>query len=147
MRSLNWRGWSPESTCPEYEKLKLVAEELFQSLSGAASPDQFSEAQKSLLFLFQELSQRKDPWHPRFPGGHRCLENCYLEYAMRIRNKSLLFQPAPPQPPPAPSPQSLSDEELLERLKNYVTERTNETFFGQEQAGNGEEEEPTEESA
>jgi hypothetical protein len=141
MRSLNWRGWSPESTCPEYEKLKLVAEELFQSLSGAASPDQFSEAQKSLLFLYQELDQLKDPWHPRFPGGHRCLKHCYLEYAMRIRNKALLFQPAPP-PSPAPSPQPLSDEELLERLQHYVTERTKETFFGQDQEEEAAEESP-----
>jgi len=139
MRLLNWRGWSPESTCPEYEKLKLVAEELFQSLSGAASPDQFAEAQKSLLFLFQELSQLKDPWHPRFPGGHRCLEQCYLQYAMRIRNKALLFQPAPSEPPAAPSPQPLSDEELMERLKTYVAERTKETFFGHDQAEEAEE--------
>jgi hypothetical protein len=73
----------------------------------------------------------------------------FLEYATRIRNKALLLQPAPPQPPapPAPSPQPLSDEDLLERLKNYVTERTKETFFGQEQAGDGEEEDPPEESA
>jgi hypothetical protein len=142
MRSLNRRGWSPESTCPEYEKLKLVAEELLQSLSGAASLSQFSEGQKSLLFLYQELSQLKDPWHPRFPGGHRCLEHCYLEYATRIRNKALLFQPAPAQPPepPAPSSKPMSDEELMERLKAYVATRTKETFFGQEQEAEEEEE-------
>jgi hypothetical protein len=140
MQSLNWRGWSPESTCPEYAKLQLVAEELLQSLSGAASLAQFSEAQKSLLFLFQELSQVKDPWHPRFPGGHRCLEHCYLEYATRIRNRALLLQPAPAQPPePAPNPQPMSDEALMERLKEYVTEQTRETFFGQEQAEEAEE--------
>jgi hypothetical protein len=146
MRSLNWRGWSPESTCPEYEKLKLIAEELFQSLNGTASPEQFSEAQKSLLFLFQELSQRKDPWHPRFPGGHRCLEHCYLEYATRIGNKALLLQPEPPQPPPAPAPnpQPLSDEELMERLKEYVKESTKDTFFGQDQDEEGEDDEEEE---
>jgi hypothetical protein len=139
MRSLHWRGWSPESTCPEYEKLKPVAEELLTSLSGAVSPEQFSQAQKSLLFLYQELDQLKDPWHPRFPGGHRCLLHCYLEYAMRIRNKALLFQPAPSEPPLAPKPQPMSDEDLMERLKEYVTERTKETFLGQEQAEEAEE--------
>lgn len=143
--SLNWRGWLPDKTCPEYDKLRLVAEELFTSLSGATSPEQFAEAQQSLLFLFQELQQRKDPLHPRFPGGHRCLEHCYLEYAMRIRNKALLFQPAPPPPEPAPRPQPLSDAELMERLKDYVKERTKETFFGQEQEA--EQEDGAEESA
>jgi hypothetical protein len=88
MWSLNRRGWAPESTCTEYDKLQQVAEELLTSLSGATSPEQFEQGQKSLLFLWQELEQRKDPLHPRFPGGHRCLEHCYLEYAMRIRNKA-----------------------------------------------------------
>jgi hypothetical protein len=60
---------------------------------------------------------------------------------MRIRNKALLFQPAPP-PSPAPSPQPLSDEELLERLQHYVTERTKETFFGQDQEEEAAEESP-----
>jgi hypothetical protein len=135
--SLNWREWTPESTCPEYDKLKPVAEELLTSLTGATSPEQFVEAQQSLLFYWQELEQRKDPLHPRFPGGHRCLEHCYLEYAMRIRGKALLFQPPqPPEAPPAPpAPRSepLSDEELMERLKDYVAERAKETFFGQDQ--------------
>jgi hypothetical protein len=133
MWSLNRRGWSPESTCTEYDKLQQVAEELLTSLSGATPPEQFEQGQKSLLFLWQELEQRKDPLHPRFPGGHRCLEHCYLEYAMRIRNKALLFQPAPVPAPPAPTPQPLSDEDLMERLKAYVKERTKETFFGQDQ--------------
>jgi hypothetical protein len=135
MWSLNRRGWSPESTCTEYDKLQQVAEELLTSLSGATSPEQFAEAQKSLLFLWQELQALMDPLHPRFPGGHRCLQHCYLEYAMRIRNKALLLQPEPPQPPaaPAPSPQPLSDEELMERLKEYVKESIKETFFGQDQ--------------
>jgi hypothetical protein len=132
MRSLNWRGWSPDSTCPEYEKLKPVAEELFQSLSGAASLAQFSEAQKSLLFLYQELDQRKDPWHPRFPGGHRCLEHCYLEYAMRIRNKALLFQPAPPQSPPAPTQLPLTPDAVVNNLRTLAEElkHPRDTYLG-----------------
>jgi hypothetical protein len=136
MRQLNWRGWAPNSTCAEYDKLQQVAEELFQSLSGATSPDQYAEAQKSLMFLFQELKALMDPLHFRYPGGHRCLSHCYWEYAMRIRNRALLLQPAPIQPPeapPVPTPQPLSDEELMERLKAYVKERTKETFFGQDQ--------------
>jgi hypothetical protein len=132
MRSLNWRGWSPERTCPEYEKLKLVAEELLQSLSGAASLEQFSEAQKSLLFLYQELDQLKDPWHPRFPGGHRCLLHCYLEFAMRIRNKALLFQPAPPQPPPAPTQPPLTPDAVVNNLRTVAEElkRPRDTYLG-----------------
>jgi hypothetical protein len=135
MQPLNWRGWSPDTTCNEYAKLQRVADELLATLNGATSPEQYAEAQKSLLFLWQELQALMDPLHPRFPGGHRCLKHCYLEFAIRIRNKALLLQPEPPQTPaaPAPSPQPLSDEELMERLKEYGKERTKETFFGQEQ--------------
>jgi hypothetical protein len=63
---------------------------------------------------------------------------------MRIRNKALLLKPEPPPPPPAPSPQPLSDEELMERLQDYVAEHTKETFFGQDQEA---EDEPEDESA
>jgi hypothetical protein len=147
MQSLNWRGWSPDTTCNEYAKLQRVADELLATLTAATSPEQFAEAQKSLLFLWQELQALMDPLHPRFPGGHRCLKHCYLEYAMRIRNKALLLQPEPPQPPaapaPAPSPQPLSDEELMANLKAWVEESTRETFFGQDQ----EEEESEEQSS
>jgi hypothetical protein len=136
MRSLNWRGWSPDTPCTEYAKLQRVAEELLTSLSGATSPEQFAEAQKSLLFLWQELQARMDPLHFRTPGGHRCLEHCYLEYAMRIRNRALLLQPEPPQPlaAPAPSPQPLSDEDLMANLADYVAQSARETFFGKDQA-------------
>jgi hypothetical protein len=143
MWSLNRRGWAPESTCPEYEKLKLVAEELLTALSGATSLEQYTEAQKSLIFLFQELLQRKDPLHPRFPGGHRCLEHCYLEFATKLRAQAIRLlqrESSQPEAPPAPRPQPLSDEELLERLKDYVAECTKETFFGQEQQEEVEEE-------
>jgi hypothetical protein len=141
--SLNRRGWSPESTCAEYAKLQQVAEALVTSLSGATSPIQFTEAQKSLIFHFQELLQRKDPLHPRFPGGHRCLEHCYLEYAMKLRIQTirqLQQESSQPEAPPVPPPQPLSDEELLERLKEYVKERSKETFFGQDQEVEAEEE-------
>jgi hypothetical protein len=143
MSSFLWRGWSPDTTCNEYAKLQRVADELLASLNGATSPEQFAEAQKSLLFLWQELQALMDPLHPHFPGGHRCLKHCYLEFAIRIRNKALLIQPEQPQTPaaPAPSPQPLSDEELMERLKEYVKESTKETFFGQDQEKEGEEEE------
>jgi hypothetical protein len=69
MRSLNWRGGSPDTPCKEYEKLQLVAEELLTSLAGATSPEQFTEAQKSLLFLFQELQKLMDPLHFRAPAA------------------------------------------------------------------------------
>jgi hypothetical protein len=141
MRSLNWRGWSPDSTCAEYAKLQRVAEELLQSLSGAASLEQYAEGQKSLLFLFQELKELMDPLHPRHPGGHRCLEHCYLEYAMRLRNQALLFQPAPPEPPAAPSPQPLTDEELMRYVERWSAENAQQTFFGS--AADGEDQHDT----
>lgn len=138
MQSLNWRGWSPDSTCAEYAKLQRVAEELYQSLSGAASLEQYAEGQKSLLFLYQELQARVDPLHFRTPGGHRCLHNCYLEYAMRIRNKALCPQPAQPQSqaPPAPARRRppRSPDEVVNDVTSLADEvkRPGDTYLGEE---------------
>jgi hypothetical protein len=131
MLSLYWRGGSPDRPCSEHEKLKVVAEELVSALSSATSLEQFTQAQQSLLFLFHELHQRMDPLHPRFPGGHRCLVHCYLEYATLIRAKALLLIPQPPDPPaPPPTPQPLSDEELMAYVERWAKENARETFFG-----------------
>src|SRR5918999_1178712 len=108
MRSLNWRGRSPDTPCKEYEKLQLVAEELLGNVDETTSQEQFAAAQKSLLFLFKELKQRMDLLHFRTPGGHRCLEQCYLEYTMRLRNRAILQKPLPEAPSPTQKPQPMT---------------------------------------
>jgi hypothetical protein len=129
MRSPNLRGRSPDTPCKEYEKLQLVAEELLANIDDTTSPEQFEQVQKSLLFLFQELKERMDPLHFRTPGGHRCLEHCYLEYAMRIRNRGILQKPLPP--PPAQKPQPVSLETLLANVERMIVESAKETPSGE----------------
>jgi len=130
MRSLNWRGGSSDTPCKEYEKLQLVAEELIANVGDSTSHEQFAAAQQSLLFLFQELKQRMDPLHFRTPGGHRCLEHCYLEYAMRLRNRAILQKPLPP--PSAQKPQPVTLETLLANVERIIAESAKETPFGQD---------------
>ena len=129
MWSLNRRGWSPDNTCPEYETLQLVAEALLAQVGDTTSPEQFEQAQKSLLFLFEELKQRTDPLHFRVPGGHRCLDEAYLEYATRLRNRAILQKPLPPLPQ---KPQSVPLETLLANVEKLIAESTKETSFGHE---------------
>src|ERR687895_2855999 len=124
MRSPNLRGGSPNKPCEEYEKLKLVAEEILANIDDSTSPEQFEQAQKGLLFLFQELKERLDPWHFRFPGGHLCLEEAYLHYAMLIRNRYNLQKPLPPSPPQKPQPVSL--EALLANVEQIIAESAKE---------------------
>jgi hypothetical protein len=133
--SLNRRGWSPDDTCPEYEKLQLVAEDLLAHVGETTSPEQFEQAQQGLLFLWQELQKRLDPLHPRFPGGHRCLDECYLEYAMKLRTRADLQKPLPPPLPQKPQPVSL--ETLLANVEQIITESAKETPFGHEREGDG----------
>src|ERR671915_369238 len=102
MQSLNWRGGSRDTPCSEHTKLKLVAEEILANIDDFTSPEQFEQVQKGLLFLFQELQEGLDPWHFRFPGGHLCLEEAYLHYAMLIRHKYILQKPRQPASPPPP---------------------------------------------
>jgi hypothetical protein len=133
MRSLNLRGRSPDTPCKEYEKLQLVAEEILANVDDSTSLEQFEQVQKGLLFLFQELQERVDPWHFRFPGGHPCLEEAYLHYAMLIRNKYILQKPLPP--PPAQKPQPVTLEALLANVERIIAESAKETPFGQERDG------------
>jgi hypothetical protein len=136
MRSLNSRGGSLNKTCGEYEKLKLVAEDLLAHVGETTSPEQFEQAQKALLFYWEELEQRKDPLHPRFPGGHRCLEHCYLEYAMKLRARAVLQNPLPP--PPAPPPPRRQPPRSPDEVVNDITsladevKRPGDTFLGEE---------------
>jgi hypothetical protein len=133
MTSFLWRGWSPDRPCNEYAKFQQVAEELVANIDETASPEQFEQAQKSLLFLFHEYTEHMDPLHPRFPGGHRCLQHCYLLYSMRIKNKAIRQKPLQsPSPPPAPQQQSITAEEVVNNLRTLANElnRPRDTFLG-----------------
>jgi hypothetical protein len=129
MWSQNWRGGSPDTPCQEYEKLQLVAEDLLANVGETTSLEQFEQAQKSLLSLFQELKERMDPWHFRLPGRHRCLEHCYLHYAMLLRNRAILQKPLPP---PVQKPQPVTLEALLANVEQIIAESATETPFGEE---------------
>jgi hypothetical protein len=130
MWSLNRQGGSPESTCGEYEKLKLVVEDILANVGDSTSPEEFEHVQKGLLFLYQELKERLDPWHFRTPGGHRCLDNAYLEYAMKLRTRFILQKPLPP--PSAQKPQPVTLETLLANVERIIAESAKETPFGQD---------------
>jgi hypothetical protein len=135
MWSLNWRGWSPDTPCKEYEKLQLVAEDLLAHVGETTSQEQFEQAQKGLLFLWQELRTRMDPLHPRFPGGHRCLDDAYLEYAMRLRSRAVLQKPLPPPAPPQRRQPPRSPDAVVNDIGSLADEikRPGPTFLGEEQ--------------
>jgi hypothetical protein len=128
MWSLNKRGWSPDIPCKEYEKLQLVAEDLLAHVGETTSAEQFEQGQKGLLFYWQELKKRLDPLHPRFPGGHPCLDEAYLEYAMKLRTRAVLQKPLPPLPAQKPQPVSL--ETLLANVEQIIAESAKQTPFG-----------------
>ena len=128
MRSLNWRGGSPDTPCTEYEKLKLVAEDILAHVGDSTSLEEFEQVQKGLLFLYQELKEHMDSLHFRTPGGHRCLDDAYLEYAMKLRTRFILQKPLPP--PPAQKPQPVSLEALLANVERIIAESAKETPFG-----------------
>jgi hypothetical protein len=131
MWSLNRRGGSPESTCGEYEKLKLVGDDILANVGDSTSPEEFEQVQKGLLFLYQELKERLDPWHFRTPGGHRCLDDAYLEYAMKLRTRFIL-QKEPAAAPPAPTQPPLTPDAVVNNLRTVAEalKRPRDTYLG-----------------
>jgi hypothetical protein len=132
---------------------QIVEQSMLRRVTETTTAEQFQVLQQSLILLCMELEAQADWRHYQAAGTRRhcCVRDIYTQAAFILKNLSLTTPPLPvpaqPPAPPAPKPQPLSDEDLMERLKTYVTERTNETFFGQEQAGDGEAEETQEESA
>jgi hypothetical protein len=122
---------------------RTVRDTIFRQLTKDTTPEQFAQAQKSLLLLRQELEQDMPAMHyGALVGTHRCVNHLYREARAMLRGLAIV-QPVPQPPAPqAPRPQPFSDEELMANLKDYVAERTKESFFGQDQeAEEGEEEE------
>ncbi len=128
------RGGSPNKPpCEEYEKLQRVAEDILAHVDDSTLPEQFAEAQKGLLFCWQELQQRMDPLHPRPLGGHLCLDEAYLHYAMVLRARSVLQKPLPAPPAPRPQPPRSPDEVVNDAftLADEV-KRPGDTYLGEE---------------
>jgi hypothetical protein len=134
MRPLNFRGGSPNKPCAEYEKLQRVAEDILANVSDSTSPEQFEQAQKGLLFYWEELKKHLDPLHPRFPGGHPCLDEAYLHYAMVLRNRAVLQKPLPPPAPPARRQPPRSPDDVVNDISSLADEvkRLGDTFLGEE---------------
>jgi hypothetical protein len=131
MRSLNGRGGSPDRPCKEYEKLQRVAEDILANVGDSTSLEEFEQVQKGLLFLYQELRERRDPLHFRTPGGHRCLDDAYLEYAMKLRTRFIL-QKEPAAAPPAPMQPPLTPDAVVNNLRTLAEElkRPRDTYLG-----------------
>jgi hypothetical protein len=124
--------------CPPADSLYRTGQAIFHNLSGAVTSDKINAAQEALAQHRTELALTLHPLHFGVSvGRHICVEDVYCEAKARLRGLAATIQPAPESPatPPAParSPQPLSDEELMERLKEYVKESTKDTFFGQDQ--------------
>jgi hypothetical protein len=105
------------------------------NVGDSTSLEEFEQVQKGLLFLYQELRERHDPLHFRTPGGHRCLDDAYLEYAMKLRTRFILQKPLPPSSAQKPQPVTL--ETLLANVEQIITESAKETPFGHEREGDG----------
>jgi hypothetical protein len=118
----------------EYAKFQQIAEELVANIKETASVQEYEQAQKSLLFLFRELQEAVDPMHFRFPGGHRCLKEAYLHYAMLLRNRALFYKPLPTSPPSPPRRRPpRSADEVVNDITSLADEvkRPRDTFLGE----------------
>jgi hypothetical protein len=134
--------------CPAARGFEATVDELLRKTTAETSKEAYLAILGRLRVLKEQLEASLSPFHYQAMGTgtvHRCVSMSFAIAECYLESKAALAPvPEPPPPPPAPSPQPLSDEDLMERLKDYVTDRTKETFFGQDQA---EEDEPKEGSS
>jgi hypothetical protein len=100
----------------------------FRRLSDATSPEQFEQAQANLLQMKQDLEKDMPPVHyaAQF-GTHICVQELYLEAAMRLKNLSLLHPDQPTTPEP---PEPLDPEEVFNNLGSDGEPETDDTYLG-----------------
>jgi hypothetical protein len=125
--------------CPDSRMyLQLLQNSIFANLSIHTTATQFIAAQESMHALCEQRAATLDPLHyGALTGTHSCIRDIF-ELASAYLTNLRLTQPAPeppaaPAPPEPPAQQPLSDEALMATLQNYVAETTKQTFFGQDQ--------------
>jgi hypothetical protein len=110
---------------------RTAKDSLFSQLSDATTPEQFEEAQATLLKLRQDVEQDMPPIHyaAQF-GTHICVDTLYKEASLRLLNFALLQPAQQPEPaPPAPRQAPLTYEDILNMLEKLIPP---DTFFGEE---------------
>jgi hypothetical protein len=111
---------------------RTTKDSLFSQLSDTTTPEQFEEAQATLLTLRQEVEQDMPRMHyaSQF-GTHVCVGALYKEASLRLRNFALLKPEQQPEPAP-PRQAPLTYEDILTLLEKLIPP---DTFFGEEREG------------
>jgi hypothetical protein len=127
----DWRRSLPDRRCKyvaNYEQ--IVDQTIMGKITQTTTPQQFQQAQESLLRLKEEIMEHMAPHFPFTTGRHRCVEECYVEYSNRLRNLALM-QPAP-MPTPAREP-GTTPEQVVAELEETVRLTPDETILGRDE--------------
>jgi hypothetical protein len=106
---------------------RTVTDSIFRQLTDATSPEQFEQALSNLLLMKQELAKDMPAIHyaAQF-GTHICVEDLYLEAAMRLKNLQLLH----PEQFSIPEPEPLDPEEVFNNLESDAQPGMDDTYLG-----------------
>jgi hypothetical protein len=80
---------------------QLADQSIFSKITDQTTPEQFEEAQYSLLTLCQRLEANLDLFHYKAAvGTHQCIRDAYTEAAYHLKNLAIMQpEPLPEQPP------------------------------------------------
>jgi hypothetical protein len=128
MPSLDWKLPPNIPRCFFADLLHRTAQDtIFSQLTDATTPEQYEQAQSSLLRLQQELAEIMPALHyaAQF-GTHICLPELFLEATLRLKNLQLMH----PQQPTTPEPEVLDPEEIFNNLGNDEQTSMDDTYLG-----------------
>jgi hypothetical protein len=109
---------------------RTAQDSIFSQLTDDTTPDQFEQAQASLLQMKEELEKDMPRIHyASHIGTHVCVGMLYKEGSLRLKNLAAL------QPEPLPLetvPQPLTPEDIVNNLENDLPTNLQDTLLGDE---------------
>jgi hypothetical protein len=117
------------STCPHARTFIQIAEQtIFNKITPATTPDQFSAAEDILAQLCQRLEAQVDMFHyPAATGDHWCVRDVYDHAVLALAGLAAMHQQAVPEPP---KQQLITREGIVINLEEKIQTNRTETHLG-----------------
>jgi hypothetical protein len=118
-----------QPTCPHARTYIQIAEQMiFNKITAATTPEQFTAAEEILLQLCQRLEAQVDMFHyPAATGDHWCVRDVYDHAVLALKGLAAMHQQAVPEPP---RQQVVTVEGVVIEAEERLRTSSQETYLG-----------------